>query len=388
LSPQAPEFTRFSLLFYKVLNLYETASYEEALMTIEEESRCGAEDIFRKLCLKFLRGVVLVCIGDGKKGYEIVENISRKMGETILLGPYFSNNYLSAWYRRHGSPVKAVEAIKTELSFNRERGNQYSIASCLVNLGANKMRKAKARGAAGMAELEEAHEIAQRRSYQYILTQVHFHRAWKALQTGEMGTALREITQSLDLAARYRHDNFIVQEGRLSLELLAFAFEQDVHRNYLLKIYGFIGPEAMPVLAPLLKSDSALVRAATVKALAVTGDTGAAPLIRCARRDKDSIVRRAANAELARLRSSIGEPEKILTKRENQVLALMAEGLSNSEIAENCYISELTVKTHISHIFKKLGFTRRSQAAVYCQLQETKSGKSKFRKRSSGIKVK
>lgn len=54
-----------------------------------------------------------------------------------------------------------------------------------------------------------------------------------------------------------------------------------------------------------------------------------------------------------------------LTKREMEVLKLIANGLSNSEIAEQLVISEHTVKGHVSNIFSKLHLADRTQAAVY-----------------------
>lgn len=54
-----------------------------------------------------------------------------------------------------------------------------------------------------------------------------------------------------------------------------------------------------------------------------------------------------------------------LTKREVQVLKLLAEGLFNKEIADMLAISERTVKNHISNIFKKIGVADRTQAAVF-----------------------
>jgi DNA-binding NarL/FixJ family response regulator len=54
-----------------------------------------------------------------------------------------------------------------------------------------------------------------------------------------------------------------------------------------------------------------------------------------------------------------------LTAREQEVLRLVAEGLLNQEIAEQLHVSEATVKTHISHIFSKLGARDRAAAIVY-----------------------
>jgi DNA-binding CsgD family transcriptional regulator len=51
-----------------------------------------------------------------------------------------------------------------------------------------------------------------------------------------------------------------------------------------------------------------------------------------------------------------------ITPRELEILGLIAEGLSNREIADRLYVSENTVKTHSSRLFDKLGAKRRTQA--------------------------
>jgi len=51
-----------------------------------------------------------------------------------------------------------------------------------------------------------------------------------------------------------------------------------------------------------------------------------------------------------------------ITRRELEILALIAEGLSNREIADKLFVSENTVKTHSSRLFDKLGAKRRTQA--------------------------
>jgi DNA-binding NarL/FixJ family response regulator len=57
--------------------------------------------------------------------------------------------------------------------------------------------------------------------------------------------------------------------------------------------------------------------------------------------------------------------ENRLTAREREVLMLIAEGMINKEIASKLYISEKTVKNHVSNIFKKLNVSDRTQAAIY-----------------------
>jgi DNA-binding NarL/FixJ family response regulator len=59
-------------------------------------------------------------------------------------------------------------------------------------------------------------------------------------------------------------------------------------------------------------------------------------------------------------------PKKdLLTPREQEVLALLTEGYTNKEIATKLFISEKTVKSHLSNIFKRLDVSGRIKAMVY-----------------------
>ncbi|MBT2555491.1 response regulator transcription factor [Arthrobacter sp. ISL-5] len=68
-----------------------------------------------------------------------------------------------------------------------------------------------------------------------------------------------------------------------------------------------------------------------------------------------------ARLELGRLRRS-GE---LLTVRESEVAALVAEGHSNRVIAQTLFLSERTVENHVSNILRKLGVVSRSAIAVW-----------------------
>ena len=60
------------------------------------------------------------------------------------------------------------------------------------------------------------------------------------------------------------------------------------------------------------------------------------------------------------------EPEElaVLTEREREILALIAEGLTNRQIGRRLYLAEKTVKNYVSSLLAKLGLERRTQAAV------------------------
>jgi DNA-binding NarL/FixJ family response regulator len=84
----------------------------------------------------------------------------------------------------------------------------------------------------------------------------------------------------------------------------------------------------------------------------------------------DPAVQRHLVAAVAAAPAGAAEPEGPplpdgLTPREAEVLTLIAEGLSNGEIAERLYVTQATVKSHVSHIFTKTRVRDRAQAVAY-----------------------
>jgi len=107
----------------------------------------------------------------------------------------------------------------------------------------------------------------------------------------------------------------------------------------------------------LLKDASADQLAEAVRVVAA-GDALLAPGIT---RRLIAEFSRLTDAPRAPLKQRVGD----LTERETEVLALIAQGLSNAEIAGNLVVAEQTVKTHVGRILVKLGLRDRTQAAVF-----------------------
>ena len=123
--------------------------------------------------------------------------------------------------------------------------------------------------------------------------------------------------------------------------------------------------------APYLKralSDGAagyLLKDATLEDLGQAIDAASSGVVR--------IPQRALRAMFEDLASSSGRVIDVggsstagyrLTPREHEILALLSEGRSNRSIAQNLYVSEETVKGHLNAIFRKLGVSNRTQAAM------------------------
>jgi LuxR family maltose regulon positive regulatory protein len=92
------------------------------------------------------------------------------------------------------------------------------------------------------------------------------------------------------------------------------------------------------------------------------------PLEGARNREAVDALRRASAAALIPTTQSEGETEADaltqLSKREVEVFELLAHGMTNREIAEALFISEVTVKVHVRHILKKLGVRSRTEAAL------------------------
>ena len=87
--------------------------------------------------------------------------------------------------------------------------------------------------------------------------------------------------------------------------------------------------------------------------------------IAAAARGESPLDPRAARTILT-VRSESG-PREALSDREREVLTLLAQGMANKEIARQLGISEKTVKAHLTSVFRQLGVTDRTQAALWAR---------------------
>ncbi len=88
--------------------------------------------------------------------------------------------------------------------------------------------------------------------------------------------------------------------------------------------------------------------------MAANGDTALSPQLAATMLDE---VRRLEEPDPA-------EEDRVITKREEEVLQLIADGCSTPEVAEQLYISQKTVKNHLASIYQKLDARDRTQAVL------------------------
>jgi DNA-binding NarL/FixJ family response regulator len=97
-------------------------------------------------------------------------------------------------------------------------------------------------------------------------------------------------------------------------------------------------------------------------------------------------IRRVANGEMLLTPEQIGRAKERLLRQikedirleslspqERRILDLLSEGLSNREIADVMFLAEKTVKNYVSNLLAKLGFQRRTEAALFAQRQQDRA---------------
>ena len=132
-------------------------------------------------------------------------------------------------------------------------------------------------------------------------------------------------------------------------------------------------PDTAVIVLTTYADDESLVGALRAGAKGyLTKDAGAAEITRAVQvvADGQALLDPSVHARLVaaldRTPALVPSPRPAaLTDREADVLRLIADGLSNSEIAARLVVSEATVKTHVNHVFAKTGVRDRAQAVSY-----------------------
>jgi len=355
----------FRFAYNHITTMYLIGKYNEAYelagrVIKKADSASAHED---KWALQGLVGLLQFCKGDRDGGIETIEEAEKMVREQWV------SVHKGTALRRIGNLKGALNVHKQCMSVNRKSGFHYAIGMCFSNIGADKLRMNDLTG--GYNDLEIAEAIARKYGFKYILAQVYFHRAWRALSKGNRQAAKSFLSESLQLASDNGHNHFTIQEGKISLDLLAFGLENDIQSDYLIDILGRIGSEAIPEIRTLIDSSDRGVRLRGARALVEAGGMSVAPLVKKLLRDDDPAIKEFAERALNEMRSDIDSGTETLTPREMEVFELLGQGLSNAEIAGKLFISERTVKTHVTRIFRKLGLTRRSQAVIHFQQNES-----------------
>jgi NarL family two-component system response regulator LiaR len=133
-----------------------------------------------------------------------------------------------------------------------------------------------------------------------------------------------------------------------------------------------VSPRSTVVVLTSFEDDTHIYKAVKAGALSYllkdAGPQDVVEAIRAAARGEARLHPRVAARLLGQIRGGAADavnPYTALTERERETLRLIAQGLSNAEIARELTISERTVKAHVSNVLSKLYLADRTQAAIF-----------------------
>jgi len=121
-------------------------------------------------------------------------------------------------------------------------------------------------------------------------------------------------------------------------------------------------PEQPVLVFTTYDTDADVVRALDAGAIGYLLKDSAPPDIFGAIRDAVAGRSVLSPPVASRVLDRMRRPDQALTAREAELLSLLAEGLTNKELGKRLFISEATVKTHLAHIYAKLGVDSRAAA--------------------------
>jgi len=273
--------------------------------------------------------------------------------------------HLGSFSRRCGDYTQAYDYHRSCLNAAEHSGSYYDIVTALTNIGADYVRMANL--VEPKSYFERAHEIAKDHEFKYALTQIEYQMAWMNYEMGDFKASLANLSSALDRAAYYQHNHYIIQEGMVTLPLITLALRNNVQTHYLFEILEVIGEPALEVIDTLIDGSEKQIKIKCAKLISKISSSSGMALARRLSKDDDEEIREIASEAQANIRDSFEKPDQLLTRRESEIISLIAAGETNDVIAKRLFISERTVKAHVSHIFKKTGFKNRLEAALYYQ---------------------
>jgi predicted ATPase/DNA-binding CsgD family transcriptional regulator len=334
----------------------------------------AAGDEYLVADLLHIRAVILLRQGKPGACLPLIESglgLARRLGEPHLTGRLLSVRAYAT--NAEGDHAGAARDAAEALQLLRQAGNQVQIGAMLGNLGYYELSTGDLDAA--RRHLAEAVGISRALKARHSAVYETFNLGLAEYLGGSPGAAEALFAESLDLARR------IGMKSHMAYALigLALAGHGRADPGWSARLHGAadqaladLGHALEPLEERLADLDRQRLRTAMgTEAFEAEYDAGRTlDLARAAHQARPGIQ---AGREAAPAGALVSEPEAavhgeavtVLTPRELDVLKLVAQGLSNSDIARRLVLSEHTVHRHLANILRKLDLSSRAAAAAW-----------------------
>jgi DNA-binding CsgD family transcriptional regulator/Tfp pilus assembly protein PilF len=309
--------------------------------------------------------------GEGERAKELLEEalvLSREAGDRRCIA--WSLGSLANVSSSQGDHERAKELYEEGLALSRELGGAETISAQLLSLGYEFLLEGDHERAAALNE--EAAALLRNRGYRTGLEHALDNLGWSALMRGDYERAAELFEESVVLCKELGDKSTAAE----SLEGLACAAAAEGEAERAARLFGaaqelYEGggyhhtPRERALREPYLadarsRLDGSVWETMFKEGRAMTLEEA----IEYALSKEEDIGPSFPTPEQSR-----SEQPATLTHREEEVASLVAQGLTNRQIASELHLSERTVENHVSNILRKLGHTSRTEIASWATQQ-------------------
>jgi DNA-binding NarL/FixJ family response regulator len=309
-------------------------------------------------------GVYHLAMGDHELGVGLIAEAANDPAfqEDFFDRPMQLCHLGTAW-RRHGELDIAALYYQRALACPGIEDYPTIYLNCVANA---EFTLAMIRGRSTRS-LERAGDSARALSLGFVDLKIQFFRAMLERNYKQTSDAEKRLAAIVPTQYGLGHVSFLSQELALDGALVASLLTQDQPgvEDAVIDALARHFQAADILEAPMAVSERVGLKCLDA-AKAQCNEAAQQRILARARRSKFAAVRRLAlqakSRETARATGVPGFPE--LTRREHEVLARIADGMTNPELASHLCLSPPTVKTHVNHIFSKLGVRNRVGAVI------------------------